>query len=274
MTKRARGLAPLIAISWLGLAILPAQSARGAERTDSSAVAAGSSVSIEPAVIELHGSERMSFERSITLINGTLIPLRFEIVVEDVVVRDGRRFFLPAGEAGGSIAATAVIGPAELVLQPGQSGSVKIIVTVPERTPVRAVAVFFRSRMPQDGSGASIALNLGSLVTFRLAGESELVGRNLQLRSSATGYTVAQTVSNEGDEPLIATGTVAIVDANGELRDRAEFSSTRLLPGESAELRVDSMGKLSAGWYRAVVTMEYENRRLTDETSVRLGDGS
>jgi hypothetical protein len=38
----------------------------------------------------------------LTLVNGTVLELAFELEAQDVIVRDGRRVFVPAGERDSS----------------------------------------------------------------------------------------------------------------------------------------------------------------------------
>ena len=66
------------------------------------------------------------------------------MVAEDVVVQDGKRGFVPAGETAGGIAATAVFTQKQVVVKPGQSASVGVTFTVPPETPLRAAIALFR----------------------------------------------------------------------------------------------------------------------------------
>jgi len=272
MTRQTRCWSLLIVTTWFVAALSPAAGVLGDEVT-ASASEARVSVSINPAVIELRGVHGDSFERRISVTNGTASALRFVIDVQDVVIRDGRRTFEPAGVTSGSIAATAVADPPELILESGESGSAVVELRVPSATTVRAVAIFFRSRMSNGGPyGAAVGLNLASLVTFHLDGHSELSRRDLRIQATATGLIFTQTVSNEGEEPLFAEGFVALIDGRGQVRDRVELVRTRLLPGEIAELRGESLPQILPGSYRAVATVACEDRLLVDEAIIRLGE--
>src|SRR5689334_10229191 len=65
-------------------------------------------ISVSPSVIMLRGNLGQSTTQRVSVENSTGSPLQFRMEAQDVVVRDGRRVFVQAGEIPGSIAATAV----------------------------------------------------------------------------------------------------------------------------------------------------------------------
>src|ERR1051326_21677 len=67
------------------------------------AYAKGGSLSVSPAVIMLRGEAGQSTTQRMLLTNGTSRPFSFELIAKDVVVRNGKRFLVPAGETEGSI---------------------------------------------------------------------------------------------------------------------------------------------------------------------------
>src|ERR1700724_2459240 len=73
------------------------------------------SLSLSPAVIMAKGAYGQSLTQRLTINNQSPNVFNFLMVAQDVVVREGKRVFLPAGEMDNSIAATAVFSPKEIV---------------------------------------------------------------------------------------------------------------------------------------------------------------
>ena len=66
------------------------------------------SISLSPAVIMAKGNFGQGLTQTLTLSNQTGRDFAFELVAEDVIIKDGKRVFVPAGETPNSIATTAV----------------------------------------------------------------------------------------------------------------------------------------------------------------------
>src|SRR5436305_1872974 len=118
----------------LALLILTVASAAHANALDRNGA-----LSVTPAVIMLRGEPGQSTTQRMLLTNGTSRPFSFELVAQDVVVRSGKRLLVPAGEAPGSIAATAVFSKRSVTVKPGQTAAVDVTVTITTRTTVRAI---------------------------------------------------------------------------------------------------------------------------------------
>src|SRR5262249_23917498 len=68
----------------------------------------------------------------------------FDLVAEHVVVKNGQRVYVPAGETPRSIAATAVFSQKTVIVQPYTSSSVDVRLTIPPETGIRAMVAVFR----------------------------------------------------------------------------------------------------------------------------------
>src|SRR5438034_10442261 len=86
-------------------------------------------LSVAPAVVMLQGSIGQSTTQTLTLMNGTSRPLSFDMVARDVVVREGRRTLVKAGQLAGSVANTAVFSPKNVTVAPGEKRTVEVTVT-------------------------------------------------------------------------------------------------------------------------------------------------
>jgi hypothetical protein len=199
--------------------------------------------------------------------NGTGIPLAFELVAQDVVVQEGTRVFLPAGETEHSAAATAVFSRREIVVPPGETASVDVTITVPPSTAVRAIAAIFRGKTVVSRPGAvAMTASLGSLITFTLSSEFKIEASPLEIggQSNSANVSVSRWLKNTGSEPVIPSGAVAVMTRSGALVGKTPIEPQRLLPGERLRFVADCPAQLRSGSYRAVVSLQYEGRVITD----------
>lgn len=227
-------------------------------------------ITLTPAVIALRGTYGQSTTQRLTLTNGTSRDLTFEMYARDLVVRDGKRVYVDAGQVDGSIAATAVFSRNELALRAGESSSVAVTFTVPPHTTGRAVAALFRTRSPIRSGGSSIVPAVGTLLTFRLSDDLAADASNVTVwpQSASANAAFEQTYVNVGHEPLMTKGVVAILDASGALVGRSPIAPHRLLPAESVKLTSEYAGELAPGKYRVVVTVDVEGRTVTRDAEM------
>jgi hypothetical protein len=228
--------------------------------------ASAQTISLSPAVVELKGALGQSSTQTLTLSNGMKVAMDYDLVAQDVVIRDGKRVYLDAGAEADSMAATAVFSPARVTVPAG--GSKSVVVTVTARPPAahRAVVALFRGRTRISTEGGAGTLgSLGALMTFTLSADIEITAADLAVvpPSASTLLAFTQPLSNTGAEPAVIKGMAAILDAHGRLAGRVTFESTRLLPGERGVMRAEYPGTLAPGAYRGLATLDYEGRAIT-----------
>lgn len=223
--------------------------------------ASAQSITLSPAVVPLGGKAGASTQQRVTVFNSTSLELSFSVSAKDVVVNDGKRQFVDAGEVAGSIAATAVLSASTVTVKPGDQASVDVTVTLPATARHRAVVILFTGVTRVNNATYSI----GALLTFDLAGRASVDAKGLQVTSPtrSRNAAVALPLVNDGTEPQVVRGAAAILGANGALVGRLVFPSHRLLPGEQTVLRSDYPGLLPAGSYRVVVTLEAGKQALS-----------
>ncbi len=225
------------------------------------AAAQSSSLSLTPAVIMAKGTFGQSLTQRLTINNNTPVTFRFDMVAEDVAVKDGKRVFLPAGESPGSIAASAVFSPAEIVAPPHTSATVLMTITLPQKTALRAmVAVFHTKRVIATGQkGVGLTASIGTLVTFNLTDDVAVSIGPLQIHppTDTTNLSMDSELTNTGTEPVLPKGTAAILNGKGHLVGKAPFTIKRLLPGEKLDFQAEYPGTLPAGTYRALCTFVF-----------------
>jgi hypothetical protein len=224
-------------------------------------------LSLSPAVVLARGHFGQSLTQTITLTNQTGTTFGFEMLAQDVVVRKGKRVFIPAGEAPHSIAQSAVFSLRSGEVKPFSSVSVDVRVTVPATTDIRAVVAIFRGTTAYVPQGSSVGLtaSLGALITFNLTNDTRLeAGLVRVVRASAsTNLSVEQSLANVGTEPVVPQGVAAILDSRGVLVGKMSFLPQRLLPGERLTFAAEYPGRLAPGTYRVLCSFQYEGKDLT-----------
>lgn len=232
---------------------------------------AQASLSLSPAVIMASGNFGQSLTQKLTINNSTPNVFTFHMEAEDIVVRDGKRVFLPAGEAPDSIAATAVFSPEEIVAPPNSSEAVSVTVTLPPRTNIRAIAAIFRAVnavSPKKGSVGLVA-SIGTLITFNLSNDVAIAPDPVQITpaTATTNLGFSQALTNTGSEPVIPKGVAAILNEKGHLVGKSTFQQQRLLPGEKLVFHAEYSDSLAPGDYRVLCTFTFDKHSETQQAT-------
>ena len=232
------------------------------------------SISLSPAVITAKGTNGQGLTQTLSLNNNTSAEFVFEMEAQDVIVRNGKRVFVAAGEEPGSIAATAVFSQKQVVIKPHTMGAVEVRLTIPQQTKIRAMVAIFRgtNRIASSSSAVGMTASLGTLITFNLSDNVKLEPEALRVAppTDTTNLTLGEWVSNVGTEPALPDGVAVILDAKGNLVARIPVASPRLLPGERLEFSGEYASQLQPGDYKAMCTLQFEGRTLTSETSFKM----
>ncbi|MGJ5815262.1 hypothetical protein [Paludibaculum fermentans] len=224
-------------------------------------------IALSPAVAMLRMRPGQSVTQSFTIANQLPMEMRFAIETQDVVVLDGKRTFVPAGQVPLGIAFSAIAAPSSVVVPAGQTVSASVTVTVPPETAQRAVVVFFKGQIAAPDKGSvGFGASLGALITFNISNDSNLSAGVLtvspQTSSANLGFSVA--LVNNGVEPVVPKGVIAILDEQGKRIAKAAFEPHRLLPGERGQFATFSPAVLKPGRYRTLSSFEYEGKVLTN----------
>jgi hypothetical protein len=204
--------------------------------------------------------------QTLTIVNNTAVDLSFKLVTEDIVIVDGKRVFVPAGQTPNGIAVTSVATPAALLVKAGQLATVQVTMTIPPETAQRAVIAVFRS-IPTIAADSSVDLSasLGTLITFNLTGDTNLnIGKvQTSVQTPAANMILSSELHNNGTEPIVPTGVVVILNASGKRVSKASFNTQRLLPGERLSVAATNPAQLPPGLYRTLLSFEIERKILT-----------
>ena len=222
-------------------------------------------LTLSPSVVQLRGTFGQSTTQTLTIRNASALALAFDLVAKDVLVRDGERVFVEAGELPGSIAATAVFSQRHLVVPPGTAKAVTATVTLQAGAEHRAAVLLFQGTTRIATARGPATASLGTLLTFSLGGRQSLASSPLAVTAQTGSANAAfvQALTNDGAEPVVPKGIVVILDGRGTSLGKAPFEARRLLPGERATFRTEYAGELPAGIYRVLSTFEYEGRAVT-----------
>lgn len=231
-------------------------------------------VSLSPAVLMTRGLPGQSTTQTLTITNQTTMPFNFELLAQDVAVRDGKRVFVNAGELPHSIAATAVFSKKEVTVTPGQSESVDVTITLAKDTPIRAVVVVFHGtdRLNAQGGSVGMTASLGCLITFTASNNFELSSSAVVIRpqTETRPLKVSLELTNTGTEPVIPEGVAALLTDSGKLVGKVPFGAQRLLPGERLEFAAEYAGQLRPGHYSEVTSFQFEDKTLSKTTEFTI----
>ena len=220
------------------------------------------------------GSFSQTLSQTLTLTNQTARDFAFEMVAEDVVIKDGKRVFVTAGETPNSIATSAVFTQKTVLVKPFSSASVDVRLTLPAETNIRAVVAMFRGtdKLPTSSGAVGMTASLGSLITFNLTDNVKLKPEPVRVipASETANMKIAQWISNSGTEPVLPEGAAAVLSSSGALVGKAIFDPQRLLPGERLEFSAEYPGELAPGNYRALCSFQFEGKTQTTEAAFEI----
>ena len=221
-----------------------------------------SGISLSPSVVMLTGGPGQAHRQTLRLTNHTSRELVFTLEAQDVVADGGRRAFFSAGERPGSVAATAVFSPKQVVIAPGAVGTADVTVTMPAGSSIRGVAAIFRGQTAVGSQdGVAMTASLGSLITFTLSGETRLEAAPPEVseQTETRNLGLTEWVTNVGSEPVVARGAAALLDDAGALIGKIPVEAQRLMPGERLAFQAEYPELLAPGRYRAILSLEYDD---------------
>jgi hypothetical protein len=237
-----------------------------AERASDESGMPRASIALSPAIIMVRCKPGQSTTQTLTIVNHTADEVRFNLATEDVVVREGKRFFSPAGQIANGIASSAVASPTSVVVKAGEEASVQVTITIPPETGQRAVATFFRGGIISPGNGAiGLGASLGTLITFNVSRDYQVEAGPVQasLQTPAANVILSEELRNTGSEPVMPKGVIVILNTSGKRVAKAPFTSHRLLPGERLIFAATNPAQLAPGRYRTLSSFEFEGKVLT-----------
>jgi hypothetical protein len=233
------------------------------------------SIALSPAIIMVRSRPGQSTTQTLTIVNHTANDAFFRLAIEDVVVRDGKRSFSPAGQIANGIAVGAVASPPSVVVKAGEEASAQVTFTVPPETEQRAVVAFFRGTVVPPGEGAvGLSASLGTLITFNVSSDYKLEAAPVEasLQTPAANVIFSEELRNRGSEPVVPKGVIVILNESGKRVAKATFIPQRLLPGERLIFSAINPAQLAPGQYRTLSSFEFEGKVLTSAGEFTIQD--
>jgi hypothetical protein len=232
------------------------------------------SISLSPAVIMGRGNFGQGLTQTLTLSNNTGADLAFELLAEDMIVKDGKRVYVPAGELPDSIAASAVFSQKKVLIKAHTAASVELRLTIPAKTDIRAVVAIFRGTdvLPTSSGNVGMTASLSALITFNLSDNVKLQPEPAKVSpaSASANMTISEWLQNAGTEPVLPEGTAAVLNEKGSLVGKASFVEQRLLPGERQQFVAEFPEQLPAGNYRALCSFQFEGKTQTSSVDFKI----
>lgn len=232
------------------------------------------SLGVAPASVEATVKRGSTYTQTYTLFNNTAERLSFHCSVIDYWYDEAnKRLTGRPGTLPRSASASVQFSPAELIVEPHGSATVKATVTVPlgaaggyytmpvfEAMPVRSEDA--SSSPGANAATASIGIRFRGLMMLATADANEynveILGGKVSPPTGSTPLELGLEVRNRGTVHARAQGVFAILNTKGQLVGRGKAQDEKFLPGQRKTMRVPWAGELQPGRYTAVVTLSYD----------------
>jgi hypothetical protein len=131
----------------------------------------------------------------------------------------------------------------------------------------------FRGQTALPGKGTLLVTgSLGTLITYNLSPHVDIRAGSptISPQTDNANLIVSQPLENDGQEPVIPKGTLAILKSSGELVGRVAIPPHRLLPGEAFDCEVEYPHSLRPGQYRAMLSIQHEGGVQTSSAQFEI----
>lgn len=240
------------------------------------------SVAITPVLIDAGVKRGASYTQIYTLSNNTGTRLRFKTSFEDVWYDEkNKRTSGRAGTLPRSASLWVQFSPAEAVVEPRSSVSVKAVITVPETAAGGYYTVPIFAAMPADQLAAGHSQTATATFGLRFRGlmmittldaseyNVEIVGGQISPPTAVSELEMQLDLHNRSSTHARVRGAFAILNAAGELAGRGAIEAKRYLPGQRNLLRAGWAGEPPpAGKYTCLITLSYDRVGLEPATLV------
>lgn len=235
-------------------------------------------IEIKPGVIEDRVSPGDIYHFTLTVKNLSGAEQTFNVVKQDISGQDdsGRPIFAPEGQATGYELSTWITASENFVkLGQGESKSVAFTVHVPKEAAPGSHfgGVFFSAKSPKtDTSGAAIGIQVGSVISLRINGDTTEDARLREFSTERMVYDSANVnfnvrVENLGNVLLRPHGLIDITDMRGKKVSTVTVNDTAapVFPGTNRRyVPAWAYDSFAIGRYQAVLSLVYgEDGRKT-----------
>lgn len=242
------------------------------------------SVGVTPASVDSKVRRGAGYTQTFTLTNGTGTRLRFRCSVGDVWYDESNaRVTGRAGTLPRSASLWVQFSPAELIVEPNSSATVKAIITVPQTAAGGYYTMPVFEGLPAEGlataaaaegntATASIGVRFRGLMMFTTADAAEynveIMGGRVAPPTATSELKMQLDVRNRGTTHAGVRGAFAILNAAGALVSRGAIGEKRYMPGQRKILHTTWAGELQPGRYTCIVTLSYDRVGMEPATIV------
>lgn len=240
-----------------------------------SAQAQQNSVAVTPISIDAKVKRGASYTQTFTLTNNTGTRLRLKCSVEDVWYDEGNnRITGPPGTLPRSASLWVQFSPAEVIVEPRSSSTVKAIVTVPAIAAGGYYSVPVFEAMPTgpvlggatlakvSTATATIGVRFNGLMMFTTLDaveyNVEIMGGRIIPPNTSAELAIQLDVRHRGNAHARVRGSFAILNSFGVLAGRGSIKEKKYLPDQRKLLETGWAGELPPGKYTAVITLSYD----------------
>jgi hypothetical protein len=132
--------------------------------------------------------------------------------------------------------------------------------------------VLFKGATTIDNGETKMTASLGTLFTFSLSDAISIAADApmIEPQTAVGNASFAQTLTNNGREPVVITGVAVVLDSRGTIVAKSAFDPRRALPGERLGMKTDVSSDLAAGDYRVLLTFAFGGKTLTTTAGMRV----
>lgn len=235
------------------------------------AQAQAASVSISPASIDAKVKRGASYTQTFTLTNNTGTRLLLHCSLTDFWYDENNtRLTGRAGTLPRSASLWIQFSPAEVVIEPNSTATVKAVITIPQNVSGSYYAVPNFEAMPADKptvnavgnqAAASIGIRFRGLMMFTTDDGAEynveIMGGKIAPPTDSSELGLDLDLRNRGTAHAKVRGSFAILNSAGILAGRGNINEKRYLPSQRDFIKAGWAGKLPPGNYICVVTLSY-----------------
>jgi hypothetical protein len=235
-------------------------------------VASQSAVEVSPPVLLHEGGQAAPVDAAFAVKNPTDAALLVRVSLSDWhYLADGTPNYLAAGSLTRSLAPFVTFNPAELLLEPGETGEVRYTAELPATAEPGTYwgVLFMTAEDPDPEPGFELArfsVRVGHVVYVNvppLAPEGQIVGIFGEPPSDpADGYALQIQYANTGNAVQRLDGYVELRDGQGQVLFHEELPPQVSLPGDIVGRTFDVYGPLDPGNYTALVVYNYGDETI------------
>lgn len=221
---------------------------------------------------------------SIRVENNSNAAIKIKAYLEDwyyIEPFDGSKEFASAGSLPLSCANWISFAPAEFTLPAYGAQAVNFTVNVPKDAKGGHFAVMFfetglGETQKEEGVTVNVLGRIGTLFYIEPQGTikkaADLTDFSIARESFQEPLEIKATFNNIGNTDITANGNYYIIDNNGVVYARGEFSDVYTLPNDTSKIHATWKEKIPEGKYDIVLTLDFgQGESLVKEASLQIG---